>query len=461
MKTTILKSVLFSALMAGAFTSCVNDDDYGIPEFDCTETSLVKTKEVADIPATATLAQYLGDDVIEAYVTSSDEGGNFFKTISFQTLDGSKGFSVPIDATSTFISFTPGRKVFVKMKNLYTDLSNGGKRIGAVFISSSGNASVGRLLESQYKEVLVASCQLVNEDDLVRTMTIAEAKNDANINTLIELDGVQFSDGAIASTYYDAANVVGGATNHLLNDINGNSVIFRTSSFATYAGRPVPDGSGKVRGVMTKFGSDYQFMARTERDVKLDQERFFVDFAAPIVGDAIVYSGSFTENFESYSTTVPASRVFPAYINDPLVGSRYWETKTFSNNKYIQMTSFGGTAEANRSLFIVPVDMTAANTFAFQSKSGFTNGLALKVYYILEANYTPGAVLNPANLVDITSSFTISPGQSNGYPNDFTNSGNYAIPASLTGNGFFVFEYTGNGSGGVTSTIQIDNITVN
>ena len=123
------------------------------------------------------------------------------------------------------------------------------------------------------------------------------------------------------------------------------------------------------------------------------------------------------------------------------------------------MSSFGGTAEENRSLFIVPVDMTAASTFSFKSKSGFTNGNVLKVYY--STDYVPGTNINNATLVDITSSFTLSPGLSTGYPANFTNSGNYNIPADITGNGFFIFEYKGSGLTGLTTTMQIDDITVN
>ncbi|HRN99030.1 MAG TPA: DUF5689 domain-containing protein, partial [Flavobacterium sp.] len=205
------------------------------PTFDCTETDVVKTMEVSEFPFSSTLAQYTGDDVIEAYVTSSDEGGNFFKSISFQTLpaDGPViGFSVPVDVTSTFINFEPGRKVLIEVKNLYTDTSNDGKRIGAIFVNSSGQASVGRMPESLYRETLNKSCTIVNENELVRTMTIAEALNNANINTLIEIEDVQFSDAAINTTYYDPNNDLGGATNHLLVDAEGNSIIFRTSSFS-------------------------------------------------------------------------------------------------------------------------------------------------------------------------------------------------------------------------------------
>jgi hypothetical protein len=103
--------------------------------------------------------------------------------------------------------------------------------------------------------------------------------------------------------------------------------------------------------------------------------------------------------------------------------------------------------------------MTAANTFSFKSKSGFTNGNVLKVYY--STDYIPGTNANNATLVDITSSFTISPGLSSGYPSAFTNSGNYNIPIGITGNGFFIFEYVGSGISGITSTMQIDDIVIN
>jgi hypothetical protein len=463
MKTTFLKSVLFLAVTAGTLTSCVNDDDYSIPQLDCTDTTVTANIPVSAVTGTATPKQYLQDDIIEAYVSSSDEGGNFFKTISFQTLpkDGPvKAFSVPVDASSTFINFTPGRKVFIKLKDLYTDVAHGGLRIGALFLDNSGTASVGRMPESQYRSALVRSCQIVEESELLQVVTIEQAMADNKyLNTLIEFENVQFADAALNKTYYDENNQIGGATNHMLVDASGKSIIFRTSSFANFAGKPVPGKSGRVRGVLTKFNNDYQFMARTERDVNLTNERFFVDTSAPALGGTdIQFLGSFVENFESYAA---ALREFPRYINDPIAGSRYWAVTAFGGNKYIQMTSFGGTPELNRSMFIVPVDMTAANTFSFQSKAGYSNGAALKVYYIMASDYTPGGPLNPESLTEITSSFTLSPGSSTGYPDNFTNSGNYSIPASLQGNGFFVFEYNGNGNGGVTTTIQIDNITVN
>ena len=212
MKTRILKSTLVVALFAGVFASCVKDDNYDTPKLDaCTETSLVKNREVSQILAGSVVALHQNivtgqSDVIEAYVTSSDIAGNFFKSISMQTLDGSKAFSVPVDATSTFINYEPGRKVLIKMDGLYTDIKYGGMRIGGLYANSTGGAEVGRLPEPDFKASVNRSCTVVSEDQLVQHVTIAEAATDAYLNKLIEIDNVQFEANAITSTYYDVNN---------------------------------------------------------------------------------------------------------------------------------------------------------------------------------------------------------------------------------------------------------------
>ena len=454
-----LKLVLTTAILA-TLTSCVNGDDYGTPDLTNDCVSIVKTKEVSEITsiATATTIPYTTDenlvDYIEAYVTSSDEGGNFYKSISMISTDGLTGFSMPVDNYNLYTEFEPGRKVTIKLdKNRYFN-----RQHGSTVIGSSYNGGVGRISGVEYKDVILRSCENVDESAIVKDLTIAAAKNDQYLNTLIEFDAVQFTDASLGKKYYDPSlNSFGGATNHEITDEFGNKVIVRVSEFATFASNEVPSLNGKIRGVMTKYNSDYQFMIRTLNDVNLTDTRLDIDLNPPLGGSALVYDATLNEPFTSYTTT--NQQVFPKYINDAAVGSRYWQRKTFSGNTYIQMSSFGGTPEANRSLFIVPVNMTAANTLSFETKAGFHNGNVLKVYYT--TNYIPGTQITSATLVDITSSFTISPGLPSGYPTNFTPSGVYNIPAGITGNGFFVFEYVGNGSSGPTTTMQIDNIVIN
>ena len=351
MKNLILKS-LFYTFLATSFVSCVNDDDYNVPALGCTETTLVKKKEVSQIPASATIAQYTDDEVIEAYVTTSDEEGNFFKSISFQTLDGSRAFSVPVDVTSTFINFEPGRKVMIKMQNLYTDIKDGGMRIGDIYLDpSDGSVEVGRMSNALYLSALERSCTVVNEDDLVIETTLSELQNDAFLNKLVEIDNVQFSDAAITTTYYDETNDLGGATNHLLEDASGNTMIFRTSSYAKFAGKPVATGNGKVRGVLTKYGDDYQFSARYERDIILEGSRT---------------QSIYTEDFQTSTNNTNLNTA--GWTNFAEAGTWLWREKIFSGNGYAEFSAFGGQA-LNKAWLISPaLDFTGYTNKSVQFK---------------------------------------------------------------------------------------------
>jgi len=451
--------LIVTTLILAAFSSCVNSDDYGVPNLSDECVTITKTKEVSDITniATATAVPYTTSetvvDYIEAYVTSSDEGGNFYKSISMMSLDGLKGFSMPVDNYNLYTEFEPGRKVTIKLdKNRFFN-----KQHGSTIIGSSYNNGVGRISGVEYKNVILRSCVDVEENTIVKNLSITQAKNDQYLNMLIEFDAVQFTDASLGKKYYDASlNSLGGATNHEISDQFGNKVILRVSEFATFAANTIPSKNGKIRGVMTKYNSDYQFMIRTINDVDLTGDRLAIDLYPPLGGTAITFDATLNEPFTSYTST--NQQVFPKYINDAAIGGKYWQVKTFGGNKYIQMSSFGGTPEANRTLFIVPVNMTSANTLSFKTKDGYNNGNVLKVYYT--TNYVPASQITTATLVDITSNFTIASGSTSGYATNFTNSGTYNIPAGVTGNGFFVFEYVGNGSG-TTTTMQIDDIVIN
>ena len=455
--------LIFGLAIAASIVSCVNSDDYGTPDLsgECFDLTVTKTVQDITSTSTSTYQQYLGEDVIEAYVTSSDEGGNFYKSISLVSIDGLVGFSMPVDAYNLYTKFEPGRKVFVNMKDRYFVTEFNSTVIGSLYNGNTpadpSDDEVGRISGVEYESIITRSCTKTNEDDIVKHLTISQAKDNQYLNMLIEFDAVQFTEASLGKMYFDESiNNLGGATNHEITDELGNKIIVRVSEFATFSAAIVPSESGKIRGVLTKFGSDFQFMVRTLNDIKLTDTRLDIDFFPPIVGASLVYNSSLNEPFTSYNSF---DENFPAYINDAAIGSKYWQLREFGGNKYIQMSSFGGTPEANRTLFIVPVDMTGASTLEFKTKTGFNNGQTLKVYYTTD--YVPGSQITTATLTDITSNFAIDNGPSSGYSSNFLNSGVYNIPAGVTGNGFFVFEYIGNGGSSPTTTMQIDDIIIN
>lgn len=464
MKSTFLKSIFIVAATAGLLTSCVNDDDYATPTLECNEPGLTANKTVQEIltQAIATPVEYTADDIIEARVVSSDRGGNFYKQIYLNSLDGNIGFVVQVNATDLFTDYGVGRKIYIKLKGLYTQVRSNTLQIGALY---QGN--VGQIPAQDYDKFLFRSCDVVSEETLVQPITLSQV-NDSYIGKLVELQNVQFTDASLNQTYYNSANVDGGGqTLTYITDSEAEtlSVPFRTGSFAEYAGTPVSQNNGKIRGILTKFNSTYQFVSRYASDIRLDSARIG-DAPDPNQsgtaqgGSEINFLGAYTEDFSSYAVSTAA---FPKYVNDQTLGNRYWLVKEYQGNKYIEMSSYSGTSNPGvpaKSYFFIPVDFTAANTFSFNKEIRYMTGEALKVYYVTSENYTAGNTFNVANFVDITSQFAdlIYPatGQSQ---NTFTTAGIYNIPSSLSGNGFFVFEYTGNAT--VTTTIQIDDIVVN
>lgn len=455
-----IKNVFSILFISALFFGCVNDSFETPVNAECVTPNLVKTKEVQDIynvtPVGTTL-QYTADDVIEAIVTSSDEGGNFFKSISLISTDGTRAFSISIDEYNLYTKkLQPGKKVFIKMKGVYTARPTGGA--GGLNLGGAPSGTfntLARLNALEYEKFIIPTCTVVDEETIVKKITLAQANNDAYLNTLVEVSNVQFeSEG---TTYGNKASDVSDKNENINDGVS--SLVTRTSKFANFAGSILPSGRGTIRGVLTKFNSTYQLIMRNERDVKLTGAR--IDSSPPIIGNANVFSGILNEPFTSYLTN---QTNFPKYINDANVSSRYWQLKTFSGNNFIEMSSFNGSNNPGvsaKTYFFVPVDFTAANAITFKEEIRFYKGGApLQVYYVKSSDYTPGSVINLANFTNITTGFTgISYPALDGTENSFNSAGTYTIPVSLAGNGYFVFEYTGTTT--LTSTVQIDDIVIN
>lgn len=313
------------------------------PKLACTQPDFAVNKTVEKVYELSgtTAKQYLYDDIIEAYVISSDEEGNFFKTISIQTKEtGSTpaiGFSVPIDATNTYIDYRVGNKVYIKLKNQFTDLYYGGLRIGSLYVSNAGDPTIGRISQNEYRNVINASCTNIDESQLVKSLSVEEALSDSKLNTLIELKDVEFTEAALGRHYFEESNNVGGSTNWYLRDKTGNQIIFRTSSYAKFADHAVPEGSGKVKGILTKFGSDYQFMVRYESDIVMNGKR---------------NTPFFSEDFQTVKNNV--NFVLPGWSNIVEKASKLWKSMVYSGNGYAEFNTTSTTAAENVAWLVSP-----------------------------------------------------------------------------------------------------------
>jgi hypothetical protein len=431
-----------------AFGSCAKEE-FDVPKLTCTQPDLKVNRTVEEVRVItgSIVTQYTYDDIIEAYVISSDEAGNFFKTISFQTLatvtTPAIGFSVPVDASNTYIDFRLGNKVYIKMKDQYTDIYFGGMRIGSIYVNSYNEGGVGRISPNDYKKVLGASCTMVSEELLVRPVSIPDLLQDANINTLVELSDVQFTSDAIGRHYYEESNDVGGATNWSLKDKLGNQVLFRTSSFADFADKIVPDGSGKVRGVLTKFGSDYQLLARSENDVE-----FTGTAAVPF----------FAENFQSVETNTKLN--LPGWSNMVQKGTKFWLGTVYAGNGYAEFNTTGTKVVSNIAWLISPkidMDLHTNELLTFRSAQHHLDVdsplNSLEVY--VSKNFD-GLNIDKATWVPLQ---VVLPKQTTPWY-QFIGSGGVDL-SSYTGKINIAFKYTGSGKNlALDGAFQVDDVQI-
>lgn len=427
MKNTFVKTFLSIAFIAITFTSCINSDEYDNIDSPCI--TVTPTKTVADIYAMATARPqlYEGDDIIEAYVTSSDAGGTFYKSLSMVSTDGTKAFSIPVDLYNIYTEFEPGRKVYVYLKGRYFNITFGSLIIGDLFEENS----IGRLQPEAMRSAIKASCESITDDELVQHMTIAEALNNNQINKLIQFDNVQFADEALNANYYNPLNVIGGATNITIVDEEGKKMIFRTSEFADFASVLVASGRGSIRGVLTKYNSDFQFLARTLDDIQLEGGRLVP-----------VFEETFTSNF-------------PAWGKISLVGAQVWGLDTQYGNPgtCAKMSGFASGNLANEDWLISPaINLTGATGAAltFDTATKFA-GNALEV--LISSDYSGSG--NPTAATWTTVTATLSP-SSGSYV--WTNSGKIDISAFAGGKMYVAFKYTSTTA--AAATWEVDNVKV-
>ena len=446
------KLILASILLATGF-GCTNPETYNAPKDLSTECGeLTANKTVQSIAATSTTEyQYIADDIIEAYVTSSDEGGNFYKSLSLVSTDGTTGFSIPIDDYNLYTKYPPGRKVYLNLKNLYIVKDFGGSVSGTVIgslyngnsIDDSTDDEVGRLSIVKYKNVITASCSdFKTESELVQPMTIAQAKSEQNLNKLIVLDNVQFTDASIGNTYFDKdmnTSQSATATDHTIKDINDSSVIVRVSSFSTFATKPVPSTSGKIYGVMTRFSGTYQFMLRTERDVQLTNPR--------ILPVPAFFTEPFTTNFAAWRTF-------------SVTGAQTWGLQATGGNptQCVKMNGYASsTNNANEDWLISPAQNLSTFTNAILSFETATNFAGDPLTVLISRNYSGSG--NPSTATWTPVSGTLAP--TNGGTSNWVASGPININ-TYTGAGnntvYIAFKYTSTTTSG--SDWRVDNVKI-
>ncbi|MDX9694711.1 MAG: endonuclease [Bacteroidales bacterium] len=165
----------------------------------------------------------------------------------------------------------------------------------------------------------------------------------------------------------------------------------------------------------------------------------------------------FFEDFETSTADAPIS--INNWMRYEEAGTKTWEGRLYNSNKYAQFSAYNSGETSNISWLITPaIDLTdyATADFSFISKDGFNNGEVLTV--LISTNYSGTG--NPALSTWNNLNPVLASGTSSGYATNFTESGVIDI-SSYCGNTIFIaYKYVG-GDPSKTTTMQIDNISLN
>ena len=444
------KTAFVVAISALTVSSCVNKDDWDTPPINCNNKFDAPNISMADFKALAPASGFVlitEDKIFDGYIVSSDENGNFYKTISFQDKpeNPTAGLQMEVDRASNYADFPIGTHIRINAKGLRLGLDRGTVKIGSV----DPTFAIGRIPGVLFTRYISAVCNgnLMDIATMVPTpvSSLAAAKQQKYINTLVTVPNVQFGTSEITpvnKTYVDYLAGTGVDTSRTIEDISGSSAALRNSGFSAYGSTLLPTGSGDITFVVSRYNADYQMLIRGLNDVRFNNPRMTIEI----------------ETFESFAQGT--DNFLPKYYNTSLIGSRKWFVQTYNNNKYLQISGLNmGLVKTH---FAMPVDFSKKTKLSFKTNAGYYNGEVLKVYW--SSNYDPA---NPtaATLNDITSQFDISKGKSgpagaSNYENAFRASGIGSYAG--TGNGFIIFEYNSNSTGGVgvSTVMQLDEVNI-
>ena len=417
------------------------------------------------------------DVIISGVVVANDKSGNFYKQLFIQ--DSTGAMQILVDAYSLYASFPVGRKVYVKCKGLTLTDSYSNMVLGYKAIID-GLPSIEGIPGAMVNAHLIGGT--LNNPVVPIPVTVADlgtGLNNRYINALVKLEDYEFVTADTSKTFSDTSSYKSTA-NRLVSKGCGNALTLtvRTSGYANFAGVHLPTGNGSITAIYTIYRSSPTSSTTTKQMIirdPLDVQFYNGRCGAPPPGTVVLLN----EDFET-QTANTASPYIPITINGwnnaPEMGTRTFDARIFSNNKYAYLSAFGSNAAAITTWLVtnaINLNTTTTENLTFETKQDFYLTVApggtpvpsaLKV--LISSNYTgTGNPWDPAvTWTDITSQATLSPGSTtSNYPTSYTPSGNINL-STYTGTVYIAFRYEGSDPTGTTndrtSAWEIDNVRV-
>jgi len=443
MKTNRILSIM-TVLFLGVMTSCIHDDDYNIPNLEFVEPDIQANTTISIVKSmyNGSLVDFSeasngGEPIIEGYVVSNDEAGNFYKVLIIQDApeNPTAAIQLDVDVTSLYAKYKPGRKIYVKLNGLGMDDFNGVLHIGSI-----EGSTVGRISAVNYEDYIIRSSEVAT---LVPKIITPADYNDSYINMLVQIDNMQLRSEELGQPYGYADNTYS-VNRYLKNCIDDSETILRNSGFASFKGQEFPQGRGSIIAVFSKYNSDYQLFIRDTEDVMFNNDR-----CDPIFE-------------ETFSTAVDNTTLdLPGWINYATAGSVVWSEQVYSGNGYAELNPYNSGDVSNIAWLITPaIDMDAqeGEVLTFQTEHAYPDSGHDPLEVLISTDFdgtTSGIETATWTSLSFDASYEVD---YNTWYN-FTDSGNIDL-SSFNGTAYVAFKYTGSDTNNQNMTLHVDNVKV-
>ncbi|HOY32979.1 MAG TPA: DUF5689 domain-containing protein [Bacteroidales bacterium] len=412
--------VLAFAAVFALITGCSKEFDVPpvqIPVFTLpTDATLISIKQLKARHTVVGALDSINDNVyVGGKVIGNDESGNIYKGLYIQ--DTSGGLYIGLDKTSLYNLYKVGQRIYVKCKGLFLGDYGGMTQLGAPYAGS-----IGRIPEISVEEHLLRD-SLPGNAPAPKVLTISDITPD-HYGMLIQLDDVSILEAGqpFASTT--------ATTNRTISD-GLNTILLRTSNYASFAADLIPNGQGSIRGILSVYSGDLQLYIRDLNDL------IGFDFNAQmIINESFATAGSLG-TFTQFSVTDPGY-IWTQYV-------------TPGGTTCAKMTSYGSSL-ANEDWLISPsinLDQYTGEKLKFSTamKYGTVGDGTFKAY--VSSDYTSGDP-NTATWTELTIANLPS-----GADWNFVSSGDIDLSAFSGSNVHIGFKYT---SGASIPTWEITSI---
>ncbi|MBO6032225.1 MAG: hypothetical protein J6Q22_12360 [Prevotella sp.] len=265
------------AFACAIFTGCM-DNDWDIPGTDgsefgnqaITETNLMTIAQLkqkfASVIYNGSYEKFTVPTQIKGVVTGNDIEGNIYNQIAIE--DGTGSIIICVAQGGIFGQLQVGREIIVELQDLYIGSYGQQPEIGTPYTNKNGRTYVSRmsrtLWQSHYKMLGMKS---VSSTEFDKTMLGNADYMKENCGRLMTIKGVKFQGGGkkvfAADKEKDAANSV----NRSLIGISSNQLVVRTSTFADFANKTLPQGEVDITGIFTRYNNTWQVLIREESDI--------------------------------------------------------------------------------------------------------------------------------------------------------------------------------------------------